>query len=47
MIKIGKVKITGKVVNRRLNHHLVRVLEPTRKLTLEEANKEVRKILRR
>ena len=45
MVRIGKVKLTGKIVNRRLNHHLVRVLEPTRKISYEDAERKIKKIL--
>ncbi len=46
MVKIGNVKLTGKIVKRRLNHHIVRVLEPTHRFTLEEANRRIKKLLK-
>lgn len=37
--KVGKFKLTGKVVRRRLNGHVVKVLEPIRKISYEEGNR--------
>jgi hypothetical protein len=46
MIKIGKFRMSGKIVTRRLNHHMIKVLEPTRKISYEEAEEKVRKLLK-
>jgi hypothetical protein len=45
-MKIGNVKISGKYVKRKLNHHIVTVLEPTKKISYEEATKKAKEILK-
>lgn len=43
--KVGNVKLTGRTVRRRLNGHMVKILEPTRKISYEEANRLARKLV--
>ncbi len=45
-VKLGRFSLSGRVVSRRFNHHIVKVLEPTRKLTCEEAEQRVKELLK-